>query len=156
MNHAAPPQYRSRVSRHFGFTLIELLVVIAIIAILPAILHAEQNEERRAFYALAWHLGAAQLDLAALTADNIDWEQRAIRFFRKKTRSVALLRSGEEVAALLGLLPTAGLLLNRGCVMPGEQRVPVNPLDLGLAQQAQAERRPHSPARRGTESWPSP
>ena len=75
-----------------------------------AILHAEQNEERRAFYALAWHLGAAQSDLAALTAENIDWEQRSIRFFRKKTHSVALLRFGEEVAALLGLLPPAGLL----------------------------------------------
>jgi integrase len=75
-----------------------------------AILQAEQNQERRAFYALAWHLGAAQSDLAALTDANIDWDHGAIRFFRRKTHSVTVLRFGEEVAALLRSLPPAGLL----------------------------------------------
>jgi hypothetical protein len=37
-----------------------------------AILAREPNPERKAFYQLAWHLGASQSDLAALEAENID------------------------------------------------------------------------------------
>src|SRR5271169_3287811 len=58
----------------------------------------EQNPERRAFYQLAWHLGASQADLAGLESKNVDWEQRVISFARMKTGSIALLRFGDEVA----------------------------------------------------------
>jgi len=75
-----------------------------------AIVRNEHNPERRAFYALAWHLGAAQSDLAALTAENIDWRQRVIRFFRKKTRGVAVLRFSDEMVELLRALPQTGSL----------------------------------------------
>lgn len=75
-----------------------------------ALLRAERNPERRAFYALAWHLGAAQSDLAALTAGNVDWENRTIRFFRRKTHSVAVLRFSEDAAEILRGLPQHGLL----------------------------------------------
>ena len=74
------------------------------------ILAHEQNPERRAFYELAWYLGASQSDLAFLEAENIDWEQRVISFARKKTGSVALLRFGDEVATILRGLPQTGPL----------------------------------------------
>ncbi|HOC01114.1 MAG TPA: tyrosine-type recombinase/integrase [Verrucomicrobiota bacterium] len=75
-----------------------------------AILRAEHNPERRAFYALAWHLGAAQSDIAALTHENIDWANRTIRFFRRKTRCVAILRFSDDAAEILKGLPQHGLL----------------------------------------------
>ena len=50
-----------------------------------AILDREQNHERKTFYQLAWHLGAAQTDIALLQAENIDWQNHLISFARKKT-----------------------------------------------------------------------
>src|SRR5947208_10122267 len=43
-----------------------------------AIVAREQNAERRAFYQLAWHLGASQSDLAFLEAENVDWQNNLI------------------------------------------------------------------------------
>ncbi len=37
----------------------------------------ETNPERKAFYQLAWHLGASQSDLAHLQAEDVDWEARS-------------------------------------------------------------------------------
>jgi len=71
---------------------------------------AERNPERKAFFDLAWHLGAAPGDLATLGTDNIDWEDRVISFRRKKTGTVAVLRFGEEVEAVLRRLPALGPL----------------------------------------------
>ena len=75
-----------------------------------AIVAREQNPERRSFYQLAWHLGAAQTDMALLKAEDIDWEQRLISFFRKKTKSVAMLHFGDDLAAVLRALPASGAL----------------------------------------------
>jgi hypothetical protein len=75
-----------------------------------AIVAREQNRERKAFYQLAWHLGAAQSDIAFLEAKNIDWENNVISFARKKTGSIALMRFDKEVAALLRSLPNRGPL----------------------------------------------
>jgi integrase len=75
-----------------------------------AIVARERNVERRSFYELAWRLGAAQTDLANLKAEDVDWEQRVIGFFRKKTKSVALLHFGEDVERILQDLPSSGLL----------------------------------------------
>ena len=69
---------------------------------------AERNPERKAFLELAWHLGAAQGDLATLGADNIDWENRIISFRRKKTGTVAVLRFDEQLEAILRRLPRFG------------------------------------------------
>jgi integrase len=74
------------------------------------IIARERNPERRAFYELAWHLGASQADLASLEAENVDWEQHVISFARKKTGSIALLRFGSEVQAVLRGLPATGPL----------------------------------------------
>jgi integrase len=74
------------------------------------IIAREQNPERRAFYGLAWYLGASQSDLACLDAENVDWEQRVISFARKKTGSIAMLRFSDEVATILRDLPRTGPL----------------------------------------------
>jgi len=75
-----------------------------------AIVARETNSERRSFYQLAWQLGAAQTDLAMLTAEDVDWEQKVISFFRRKTKSVARLHFGAGVAAILQDLPSEGPL----------------------------------------------
>lgn len=73
-----------------------------------AIVARELNPERRSFYQLAWHLGAAQTDLAMLKAEDVDWDQRVISFFRRKTKSVARLHFGADVEAILRTLPGTG------------------------------------------------
>jgi integrase len=75
-----------------------------------AIIAREPNPERKAFYQLAWHLGASQSDLAFLESDNIDWETGVISFARKKTGSIAVMRFDDETANLLRRLPTSGPL----------------------------------------------
>jgi integrase len=74
------------------------------------ILAHEKNSEHRAFYELLWHVGAAQIDLASLQGENIDWDQRVIAYRRQKTGTPCLLRFGDEVAALLRGLPSKGPL----------------------------------------------
>ena len=75
-----------------------------------AIVAREQNPERKAFYQLAWHLGASQSDMAFLEAENIDWEHNVISFARKKTGSIALMRFDGDMAEILRSLPAAGHL----------------------------------------------
>ncbi len=75
-----------------------------------AIVARETNPERRAFYELAWHIGASQSDIAFLEAENIDWENRVISYARKKTGQVAFIRFGEEVDRILRELPASGNL----------------------------------------------
>ena len=75
-----------------------------------AIVTRELNPERKAFYKLAWHLGASQSDLANLEAENIDWEHNVISFARKKTGSIAIMRFDDEVAEILRDLPGNGPL----------------------------------------------
>jgi integrase len=75
-----------------------------------AIVERERNPERRAFYQLAWHLGASQTDLASLRAEDIDWQNRVISYFRRKTRRAARIQFGDEVAAILRSRPASGPL----------------------------------------------
>jgi integrase len=75
-----------------------------------AIVTRELNPERKAFYQLAWNLGASQSDIAFLEAGNIDWESKVVSFARKKTGSIALMRFDEETGAILRSLPTEGPL----------------------------------------------
>lgn len=62
-----------------------------------AIVARETNPERRAFYQLAWHLGASQSDVAFLEATDIDWKANAISFTRKKTKTIAIMRFDEAI-----------------------------------------------------------
>lgn len=75
-----------------------------------AIVARETNSERRAFYELAWHIGASQSDIAFLEAANIDWENKVISYSRKKTGEVAFIRFGAEVEEILRALPSNGPL----------------------------------------------
>jgi integrase len=75
-----------------------------------AIVAREQNSERKAFYQLAWHLGASQTDIALLEAKDIDWEHNVISYARKKTGSIAIMRFDEEIAVILRTLPVSGPL----------------------------------------------
>jgi integrase len=74
----------------------------------------EFNPERRAFYQLAWHLGASQSDLANLQAEDVNWPARVICFVRMKTRARNLIppqiRFGKEVEDILATLPRSGPL----------------------------------------------
>jgi integrase len=82
-----------------------------------AIVERELNPERRDFYELLWHTGAAQSDAAWLMAEDVDWNQHTICYSRKKLKSrggngirPALIRFGEDVAAILRRRPAAGAL----------------------------------------------
>jgi integrase len=74
------------------------------------IVDREQNPERRAYYQLCWLLGGSQGDMASLTAEDIDWGQCVVSYRRKKTKSVALVHFGEELAELFRTLPDSGPL----------------------------------------------
>jgi integrase len=78
------------------------------------IVEREKNPERKAFYQLAWHLGASQSDLAHLQAEDVDWQTRIICFVRMKTRWRGVqppqIRFGKEVEAILSTLPKSGSL----------------------------------------------
>jgi integrase len=75
-----------------------------------AIVAREGNPERKAFYQLAWHLGASQTDVALLESGNIDWQQCVISYTRKKTGESACVRFDEEVAEILRSRPSSGPL----------------------------------------------
>lgn len=75
-----------------------------------AIVARENNPERKAFYKLAWYLGASQSDLAFLTAENVDWENNVISYRRMKTETVAIMRLDEDMKEILRDLPGEGPL----------------------------------------------
>jgi integrase len=78
------------------------------------IVEREKNPEFKAFYQLAWHLGASQSDLAHLQAEDVDWSTRVISFFRMKTRwrgqQPPQIRFGKEVEQILLDFPKTRLL----------------------------------------------
>ena len=75
-----------------------------------AIVARENNPERKAFYKLAWYLGASQSDLAFLQAENVDWDNNVISYSRMKTGTVAIMRLDEDMAEILRDLPGNGPL----------------------------------------------
>lgn len=74
------------------------------------ILGAEVNPERKAFYQLCWHLGASQGDIALLRAEDVDWKNSTVSFFRRKTGVPVLVHLGKEALNLLKDLPGEGML----------------------------------------------
>jgi integrase len=75
-----------------------------------SIITREANRERRDFYQLCWQLGASQGDIAALLAEDVDWENKTISFFRKKTGVPVVVHLGWTVLEILKDLPSAGVL----------------------------------------------
>ncbi len=87
-----------------------------------AIVARETHPERKAFYRLAWHLGASQSDIAELDADSIDWAKRIVCYSRKKTREMAFVHFGEDLARVLEILPKTGPLFPYlSTVRPGDR-----------------------------------
>jgi integrase len=74
------------------------------------IIAREENPERRLYYQLAWHTGASQTDLANLTAERVNWDDKYLSFSRKKTKTQVQLFFGEKTAAVLRALPSSGPL----------------------------------------------
>jgi hypothetical protein len=75
-----------------------------------AIVANEANLERRAFYEFCWHLHGAQSDVASLSAEDVDWQTKAVSFLRHKTGTVSTIRFGKEPEGILRTLPQAGPL----------------------------------------------
>lgn len=74
------------------------------------ILAAEQNGEKRAYFECCWHLGGAQTDIASLTSENIDWQNRIVSFHRRKTGTPSIVRFGDALERILRDLPRFGPL----------------------------------------------
>lgn len=75
-----------------------------------SVLAHENNPERRAFFECCWHLGGAQTDIASLTAESIDWENRIVSFHRRKTGTPSIVRFGDTFERVLRELPRFGPL----------------------------------------------
>lgn len=76
-----------------------------------AVIAAEKNPERRAYYELLYETGAAQTDAANLTTENIDWTNGVLVYRRKKLgphSEPARLTIGPKLCALLQSLPRSG------------------------------------------------
>lgn len=82
----------------------------------------EKDPEWKSFLELLWHIGAAQVDLAALTAENVDWTNRTISYNRKKTGTLAIQRFGSQVEAILKQLPERGPLFPHYCKISSADR----------------------------------
>lgn len=78
------------------------------------IIQREQNDERRAYYELLWHLGGSQSDVAFLNAEDVDWKNRTITYSRKKLQhrgaDPATIRFDDDVGIILHRLPHNGAL----------------------------------------------
>jgi integrase len=86
------------------------------------IVQRERDEAKRAYYRLLWHLGGAQTDIARLSAEDIDWQQKTIAYRRCKTGVVSLVSFGQEVADILKALPETGHLFPKLAVIPEDRR----------------------------------
>ena len=87
-----------------------------------AIIAREPDPELRAFYACCWHLGGGQSDVARLRAEDIDWANHVVSFFRMKTGSVQIVRFGLGLADILKALPAKGPLFPRLAPMDEKHR----------------------------------
>ena len=74
------------------------------------IVAAEVNPERKRLYQLCWHLGASQGDIASLKGEDVDWQNGAVSYTRKKTGVPVIIHLGTEALNLLKDLPSEGVL----------------------------------------------
>jgi hypothetical protein len=78
-----------------------------------AVLAQEKNPEYYKHYQLLWHLDGSQSDVANLCAENVDWQDRTIAYFRMKTGSRVMSHFGKSVVEILKTLPQQGPLFPR-------------------------------------------
>ena len=74
------------------------------------IVAAEVNPERKILYQLCWHLGASQGDIANLKGEDVDWQNGAVSYTRKKTGVPVIIHLGTEALNLFKDLPSEGVL----------------------------------------------
>jgi len=77
------------------------------------IVSAETNPERRLYYELLWEIGGSQTDVATLSADNIDLDNRLLWYQRHKLKreaEPARIAIGSRLEQLLRQLPSQGAL----------------------------------------------
>lgn len=86
------------------------------------IVKREQNPERKAFYELCWHLGGSQGDLASLKAEDVDWTNQTISFFRRKTEVPVMVHLGQDTLNILKDLPGDGRLFPYLCSVRSSDR----------------------------------
>ena len=86
------------------------------------ILERESNMEMRSFLQCCWFIGGSQSDVAHLKAEDIDWPNQVVSFFRAKTGTAQILHFGAELAEVLRDLPGEGLLFPRLAVMDEKHR----------------------------------
>ena len=77
-----------------------------------SILAQEKNPEYYAYYEMLWHLGGSQSDIANLCAENVNWEDRTVAYFRMKTGSRVMFHFGESVVEILKSLPQRGVVIS--------------------------------------------
>ncbi len=86
------------------------------------ILSRESNAEMRGFLWCCWYLGGSQSDVAHLKAEDVDWRNQVVSFFRSKTHQAQIVRMGEALAENLRALPQSGLLFPRLAAMDEKHR----------------------------------
>ncbi len=86
----------------------------------------QDQREERCYYELLWESGGSQTDIATLTADRIDWDQRTLFYRRMKTQrrgyEFAKIRLGNRLCAILAQLPKEGYLFPTLARMSMENR----------------------------------
>jgi integrase len=87
-----------------------------------AIVAGEANGERRAFYQLLWETGGSQSDIATLTCESVNRQERVLAYSRHKTGTMSRLHFGENVERLLDQLPQTGPLFPRLAKMHEKHR----------------------------------
>jgi integrase len=90
------------------------------------IIAREGNEERRDYYELCWLLGGSQGDIARLTDEDIDWDDRLICFNRKKmlqrmqenpNLKPPMIKFGKKIEEVLRHRPNKGPLFPYLCTV---------------------------------------
>ncbi len=82
----------------------------------------ENNAELRAYYQMLWHVGGAQTDVAKLTAEDVDWQERTVSYTRKKTGVLVHLTLGNDAMKVLETLPKSGPLFPRLVELSASER----------------------------------
>ena len=93
------------------------------------LIRREANADMRGFLWCCWYLGGSQSDVARLKAEDIDWQNQVVSFFRSKTGSAQIVRFGEAFAEILRGLPHTGQLFPRLAAMDEKHRASLFQLD---------------------------
>jgi integrase len=86
------------------------------------ILNRARDPEMKGFLWCCWHLGGSQSDVAKLKAEDVDWRDQVVSFFRSKSGKPQIIRIGLSFAEILRQLPKAGLLFPKLAAMDEKHR----------------------------------